>query len=454
MIEQSRYHLSENDIPRQWYNIQADLPVPLPPVFSPVTLKPVTLDDLSPIFPKSLIGQEISLERYIDIPPEVLEILGMWRPTPLVRAHRLERALGTPAKIFFKNESVSPVGSHKPNTAVAQAFYNKIEGTQRLATETGAGQWGAALAMACKAFEMACKIYMVRVSYDSKPYRRSLMRMFGADVVASPSMDTASGRAILAENPNYPGALGIAISEAVDDVLTTGNSKYSLGSVLNHVLLHQTVIGQEAIKQLDMAGEEADVVIGCVGGGSNFGGIALPFMRMNLKEGGKIRCIGVEPSACPTMTKGSYAFDYGDTAKMAPVLKMKTLGHDFMPPSIHAGGLRYHGMSPILSALYEQNLIEACAYGQKQVFEAATLFAQTEGIVPAPESAHAIRAAIDEANDATAKGDHRVIVFCLSGHGFLDLGAYDKYMDGELEDYDYPEELITEALERLPQVAE
>jgi tryptophan synthase beta chain len=453
MTDQTKYHLHENDMPTKWYNIQADLPQPLPPVLNPMTLQPVTPADLAVIFPMGLIAQEVSQERYIDIPQPVQDILRLWRPTPLIRAKRLEQALGTPAKIYFKYEGVSPVGSHKPNTAVAQAYYNKIEGTKRIATETGAGQWGAALALACNFFDIECKVYMVKVSYDSKPYRRTLMRMYGASVVASPSMDTAAGRGILAKDPNSPGSLGIAISEAVEDVVTHTTSKYALGSVLNHVLMHQTIIGEEAIMQLDMAGDTADVVIGCVGGGSNFGGIALPFLRQNLKEGGKARLVAVEPRACPSMTKGVYAFDYGDTAKMAPVVKMDTLGHDFVPPSIHAGGLRYHGMSPLLSALHQQGLITPIAYPQLPVFQAAALFAKTESIIPAPESAHAIRAAIDEALDAKVKGDHRVIVFCLSGNGFLDLGAYDTYMDGKLEDYAYPDGKIHEALESLPQVA-
>ncbi|MCE5258665.1 MAG: TrpB-like pyridoxal phosphate-dependent enzyme [Chloroflexi bacterium] len=452
MAEKFKFLLNDSDMPKLWYNIQADLPQPLPPTLNPITLKPATPDDLSPIFPMGLIMQEVSQERYIDIPQEVQDILRLWRPTPLIRAVRLEKALGTPAKIFYKYEGVSPVGSHKPNTAVAQVFYNKIEGTKRIATETGAGQWGSALAMACNFFDIECKVYMVKVSYQGKPYRRSLMRMFGANVVASPSMDTNAGREILAKDPNNPGSLGIAISEAVEDVVTHTTSKYSLGSVLNHVLMHQTVIGQEAIKQLDLAGVSADVVIGCVGGGSNFGGIALPFLRQNLKEGAKTRFVAVEPLACPSMTKGLYAFDYGDTAKMAPVVKMDTLGHGFVPPSIHAGGLRYHGMSPLLSALHRQGLISPVAYAQMPVFDAAKLFTQTEGIIPAPESAHAIRAAIDEALDAKEKGDSRNIVFCLSGNGFLDLGAYDLYMDGKLEDYVYPESKIHEALEFLPQV--
>lgn len=451
-MTENRILLSENDIPTRWYNVQADLKEPLPPTLHPATLQPVTPADLEPLFPMDLILQEVSQERYIDIPAEVLDILKLWRPTPLIRAARLERALGTPAKIFYKYEGTSPTGSHKPNTAVAQAYYNKIAGVRRLTTETGAGQWGAALAMACNFFDMECRIFMVRVSYDQKPYRRSLMRLFGASVTASPSPETESGRALLAEDPDSRGSLGMAISEAVEIAAQNPDVKYSLGSVLNHVLMHQTVIGEETIKQLDLVGEEADVVIGCVGGGSNYGGLALPFLRQNLTDGAKTRFIAVEPLACPTMTKGAYAFDYGDTAKMAPVVKMDTLGHNFVPPGIHAGGLRYHGMAPILSALHRQGLISAIAYPQVSVFDAAALFTRSEGVPPAPESAHAIKAAIDEALDAKAKGEERVIVFGLSGHGYLDLGAYDSYLAGQLEDYAYPEEKIQQALKSLPQV--
>ena len=449
---QTQFLLSQNDVPTQWYNVQADLPEPLPPTLHPVTLKPVGPSDLEPIFPMDLILQEVSQERYIDIPHEVREILQLWRPTPLYRAVRLEQALGTPAKIFYKYEGTSPTGSHKPNTSVAQAFYNKIAGVKRLTTETGAGQWGSALAMACNFFVLECKIYMVKVSYQQKPYRRSVMRLFGADVVPSPSDETESGRAILAKDPNSSGSLGIAISEAVEVALKNADTKYSLGSVLNHVLMHQTVIGEEAIKQMDLAGAYPDVVIGCVGGGSNFGGLALPFLRQNLREGAKTRFVAVEPMACPSMTRGVYAFDYGDTAKMAPVVKMDTLGHDFVPPAIHAGGLRYHGVAPLLALLHRLGYIEPRAYHQVPVFDAAALFTRTEGIIPAPESAHAIRAAIDEALDAKEKGEERVILFNLSGHGFLDLGAYDAYLEGRLENYAYPEEMIHRALQSLPQV--
>lgn len=449
---QTQFLLSQNDVPKQWYNVQADLPEPLPPTLHPVTLQPVGPSDLEPIFPLDLILQEVSQERYIDIPQEVREILQLWRPTPLYRAVRLEQALGTPAKIFYKYEGTSPTGSHKPNTSVAQAYYNKIAGVKRLTTETGAGQWGSALAMACNFFGLECKIYMVKVSYQQKPYRRSVMRLFGANVVPSPSEETESGRAILAKDPNSTGSLGIAISEAVEVALKNADTKYSLGSVLNHVLMHQTVIGEEAIKQLDMAGVYPDVVIGCVGGGSNFGGLALPFLRQNLREGAKTRFVAVEPMACPSMTRGVYAFDYGDTAKMAPVVKMDTLGHDFVPPAIHAGGLRYHGVAPLLALLHRLGYIEPRAYHQVPVFDAAALFTRTEGIIPAPESAHAVRAAIDEALDAKEKGEERVILFNLSGHGFLDLGAYDAYLEGRLENYAYPEEMIQRALQNLPKV--
>ena len=450
---ETKFLLSENDMPTRWYNVQADLPEPLPPTLHPVTLQPIGPADLNAIFPMDLILQEVSQERYIDIPQEVQDILRLWRPTPLARAVRLEKALGTPAKIFYKYEGTSPVGSHKPNTAVPQAFYNRIAGIRKLCTETGAGQWGSALAMACNFFDMECKVYMVKVSYEQKPYRRSVMRLFGATVTPSPSTETDAGRAILAKDPNSTGSLGIAISEAVEVALKNKDVNYSLGSVLNHVLMHQTIIGQETIMQLDKAGVEADVVIGCVGGGSNFGGLALPFLRQNLKEGGKARLVAVEPAACPSMTKGVYAYDYGDTAMMAPVVKMDTLGHDFVPPGIHAGGLRYHGMSPLLSFLHRKGLVTPIAYDQVPVFDAAALFTRAEGIIPAPESAHAIRAAIDEALDAKAKGEERVIVFGLSGHGFLDLGAYDAYVAGQLTNFAYPYEKICESLEKLPQVS-
>ena len=450
--EQYKYLLNDTDIPKHWYNINADLPMPPAPVLNPQTLEPVTPEFLNVLFPMSLIQQEISTDRYIDIPEEVREIYKLWRPTPLIRARRLEKYLDTPAHIYFKNEGASISGSHKCNTAVAQAYFNKLDGTKALTTETGAGQWGSALAMAAKFFDMDLEVYMVRVSYDQKPYRRIIMQTYGAEVYASPTDRTDYGRKLLAEDPNSPGSLGIAISEAVEvAVKSEGRKKYSLGSVLNHVLLHQSVIGQEALKQMDLAGEYPDVVIGCVGGGSNFGGIAFPFLQQNLTGGKKTRLLAVEPEATPTLTKGIYAFDYGDTAKMAPVVKMYTLGHDFVPAPIHAGGLRYHGMSPQICALYDAGYIEAIAVPQMPTFEAAGVFAQTEGIIPAPESAHAIRAAMDEALDAKEKGEKRVIIFNLSGHGLLDLAAYDAYNQGLLKDDTY-EISKEDILQRLPEV--
>lgn len=453
MNQQTRFLLGETDIPRFWYNINADSPVPPQPVLHPVTLEPVTPDFLSALFPMELILQEISSERFIEIPEPVREIYKLWRPTPLIRALRLERALNTPAHIYYKYEGVSPSGSHKSNTAVAQAFYNKAAGTRALTTETGAGQWGSALSMACQFFELDLEVYMVKVSYNQKPYRRFLMETYGAQVFASPTDRTQAGLAILSTDPNHPGSLGIAISEAVEVAATSsGKKKYSLGSVLNHVLLHQTVIGEEALKQMDMAGEYPDVVIGCVGGGSNFSGLAFPFLRENLRDGKNTRLVAVEPAAAPSLTRGLYTFDYGDTARMAPIVKMYTLGHDFTPPAIHAGGLRYHGMAPTLSALYNAGHIQAVAVKQLPTFEAAVLFARTEGILPAPESAHAIRVAIDEALDAKAKGEKRIILFNLSGHGHFDLSAYNAYLSGTLEDFDYPEEAIANISEHLPKV--
>jgi tryptophan synthase beta chain len=453
MSERTRFLLNETDIPKFWYNINADNPVPPTPVLNPQTLEPVTPEFLSVLFPMELILQEISTERYIEIPSEVREIYKLWRPTPLIRARRLEKALDTTAHIYFKHEGVSPVGSHKPNTAVAQAFFNKVGGTKALTTETGAGQWGSALAMACKFFNMNLEVYMVKVSYHQKPYRRYLMETYGAKVFASPTTHTDYGKSILENDPESPGSLGIAISEAVEiAVKSQGSKKYSLGSVLNHVLLHQSVIGQEALKQMDMAGEYPDVVIGCVGGGSNFGGIAYPFLHQNLTNGKQTRLLAVEPKATPSLTKGIYAFDYGDTAKMAPIVKMYTLGHDFVPPPIHAGGLRYHGMAPSICALYDAGYIQAIAVPQLSTFEAAVLFAQTEGVLPAPESAHAIRAAIDEALDAKIKGESRVILFNLSGHGDYDMSAYQAYLSGKLEDYEYPTEAIKTSLAHLPKV--
>jgi tryptophan synthase beta chain len=450
--DQVKYLLNETDIPKHWYNINADMPVPQAPVLNPQTLEPVTPEFLNVLFPMSLIQQEISTDRYIDIPAEVREIYKLWRPTPLIRARRLEKYLDTPAHIYFKNEGDSISGSHKCNTAVAQAFFNKADGTKALTTETGAGQWGSALSMACNFFEMDLEVYMVKVSYQQKPYRRIIMQSYGAEVYASPTDRTDYGRGVLAQTPDSPGSLGMAISEAVEVAAkSAGQKKYSLGSVLNHVLLHQSVIGQEALKQMDLAGEYPDVVIGCVGGGSNFGGIAFPFLHENLTGGKKTRLLAVEPEATPTLTKGIYAFDYGDTAKMAPVVKMYTLGHDFVPAPIHAGGLRYHGMSPQICALYDAGYIDAIAVPQIPTFKAAITFAKTEGIIPAPESAHAIRAAMDEALDAKAKGEQRVILFNLSGHGLLDLSAYDAYHQGKLQDDDY-EISKADIAQRLPEV--
>ena len=453
MSDQTRFTLNETDLPKQWYNILADSPVPPQPVLHPGTKEPVTPDFLSVLFPMEIILQEISSERFIDIPEEVRDIYKLYRPTPLMRARRLEKMLGTPAHIYFKNESVSPVGSHKPNTAIPQAFYNKAAGTKAMTTETGAGQWGTSLAMACNIFGMQLEVYMVKVSYNQKPYRRIFMETYGAQVFASPTDRTEFGRSLLAEDPQNNGSLGIAISEAVEVAARSGGAKkYSLGSVLNHVLMHQTVIGEEALKQMDLAGEYPDVVIGCVGGGSNFAGIAYPFLRQNLKDGQRARLVAVEPTATPSLTKGVYAFDFGDTAMMAPIVKMHTLGHTFMPAGIHAGGLRYHGMAPSLSALYDAGYIQAVAVPQVGTFEAAVMFTKSEGILPAPESAHAIRVAIDEALDAKAKGEKRVILFNLSGHGHFDMMAYQQYLAGGLVDYEYPAEAVAEAMQHLPQV--
>jgi tryptophan synthase beta chain len=454
MSDQIRFMLNETDLPKNWYNVMADSPVPPTPVLNPMTKEPITPEFLSVLFPMEIIKQEVSTERFIQIPEEVREIYKLYRPTPLVRARRLEKALGTPAHIYFKNESVSPVGSHKPNTAIPQAFYNKAAGTKAMTTETGAGQWGTALAMACNFFGLDLEVYMVKVSYVQKPYRRIYMQTFGAQVFASPSDRTEYGRTLLAKDPDNNGSLGIAISEAVEIAATSGGAKkYSLGSVLNHVLMHQTVIGEEALKQMDLAGEYPDVVIGCVGGGSNFGGIAYPFLRQNLKDGQRTRLLAVEPTATPSLTKGTYTFDYGDSAQMAPIVKMHTLGHTFMPAGIHAGGLRYHGMAPSLSALYNAGYIQAVAVPQIGTFDAAVQFTKAEGIIPAPESAHAIRVAIDEALDAKAKGEKRVILFNLSGHGHFDMTAYQSYLAGELEDFEYPAHAIEAAMKDLPKVA-
>lgn len=450
----TRFILGEADLPKFYYNVMADSPVPPTPVLNPQTLEPVTPDFLSVLFPMDLILQEVSMERYIEIPEEVREVYKLYRPTPLLRARRLEKALGTPAHIYYKHEGLSPTGSHKPNTAIAQAYYNKISGTKALTTETGAGQWGAALSLACSLFDMDLEVYMVKVSYEQKPYRRNMMEIYGAPVYSSPSDRTNFGRSTLASDPETTGSLGMAISEAVEVAAVSGGTKkYSLGSVLNHVLLHQTVIGEEALKQMDMAGEYPDVVIGCVGGGSNFAGIAYPFLRMNLLEGKRTRLLAVEPTATPSLTKGVYTFDYGDTAAMAPIVKMHTLGHDFRPAPIHAGGLRYHGMAPSICALYDAGYIEAVAVHQLTTFDAAVQFARCEGIVPAPESAHAIRGAINEALDAKAKGEKRVILFNLSGNGDFDMPSYQAYFNGKLKDYEYPMEEIERSMASLPKVA-
>ena len=449
----TKFILGEADVPAQWYNIAADLKTAPPPPLHPGTHQPIGPADLAPLFPMELIKQEVSQERFIEIPDEVREVYKLWRPTPLYRAWRLERELDTPAHIYYKYEGASPVGSHKPNTAVAQAYYNKQEGTKRLTTETGAGQWGTALAMACNFFGLELKVYMVKVSYEQKPYRRSMMQVYGADVVASPSDGTQAGRGILAATPDNPGSLGIAISEAVEDAAGRDDTKYSLGSVLNHVLMHQTVIGQEALKQMEMAGEYPDVVIGCAGGGSNYAGMAFPFMREKLGGKKQTKFIAAEPEACPSLTKGEYRYDFGDTAGMTPLVKMYTLGHTFIPEGIHAGGLRYHGMANLICELYDQGLMEARAYHQNAVFEAAVQFARAEAIVPAPESAHAIRCAIDEALAAKQAGDKKVILFNLSGHGYFDMTAYDNYLAGKLQDFAYPAAKVAEAMKEVPVLA-
>jgi len=447
-----KYILPEDEIPKKWYNINSDLPKPMAPPCNPQNGKPFKPEELEIMFPRSIIEQEVSMQNYIDIPQELIDIYRMWRPTPLVRAQRLEQMLDTPAKIFFKNESVSPAGSHKPNTAVAQAYYNKKDGTGRLTTETGAGQWGCALCFAGSLIGIDVTVYMVRVSYDQKPYRKIMMRAYGGKVYASPSKMTEAGRAMLAEDPDCPGSLGLAISEAVEEAMKSGGeAKYSLGSVLNHVILHQTIVGLETKNQFEKIGLYPDVLIGCVGGGSNFGGFVFPFVPDKLK-GKNVRMIAVEPTSCPTLTKGEYTFDYGDTAKMAPIVQMYTLGHDFMPPSIHAGGLRYHGMAPQVSMLYNEGIIEAVAYPQNSCFEAAMMFAKAEGIIPAPETSHAIRCAIDEALKCKQTGEKKVIAFNFSGHGHFDMTAYEKFMDGELVDYEYPKEKIEESLKKLPKV--
>jgi tryptophan synthase beta chain len=458
MPDLHKFILDESKLPEAWYNINPDMPVDPAAtqwnaVLHPGTKEPVTPDFLAVLFPMPIIMQAISLERWIEIPEPVREIYRLWRPSPLYRALRLEKALDTPAHIYYKYEGVSPVGSHKPNTAVPQAFYAKEEGSTGFTTETGAGQWGSALAMACNFFGLECHVYMVRVSYGQKPYRRVIMETFGATVHASPSNLTQYGQKLLAENPEHPGSLGIAISEAVEAAATSGGKyKYSIGSVFPPVLLHQTVNGLEALQQFEMAGEYPDVVIGCIGGGSNFAGFAFPFLGEKFRNGRSVRVVAVEPMAAPSLTKGQYTFDFGDTAGMGPILKMHTLGHTFVPPGIHAGGLRYHGMAPHICALYDAGHIEAVAVHQQPTFEAAVQFAHAEGILPAPESAHAVRAAIDEALKCKQEGTRRVIAFNLSGHGHFDLGAYDQYLHGQLEDYEYPAEAVAAAMTDLPQV--
>ncbi len=450
---QTKVLLDEGEMPKRWYNIQADLPTPMEPDLHPATGKPVTPDDLRAIFPMELIRQEVSTERYIDIPEEVRDILTLWRPSPLYRAHRLEQHLKTPAKIYFKWEGVSPPGSHKPNTAIPQAYYNRQEGIERLATETGAGQWGSSLAFATGLFGMECTVYMVRASYEQKPYRKIMMQTYGAECLPSPTMQTNAGRAVLERDPDTPGSLGIAISEAVEDAATHENTNYALGSVLNHVCLHQTIIGQEAQAQLAMEDAYPDVVIASVGGGSNFAGLSFPFAgdKMTGKHP-ETELIAVEPAACPTLTKGLYAYDFGDVAGLTPLLKMFTLGHDFVPPAIHAGGLRYHGASPLVSRLVQDGVARATSYHQNEVFAAAVLFARTEGIIVAPEAAHAVKAVVDEALRCRETGEEKVILFNNSGHGNFDFSSYDAYFAGKLVDYEYPAELIKESLGRLPVV--
>jgi tryptophan synthase beta chain len=451
--QRHKYLLDENALPTQWYNIQADLHTPLPAVLHPGTGQPIGPQDLAPLFPMELIKQEVSQERWLDIPEEVRQVLRLWRPTPLFRARRLEQALDTPAHIYYKYEGVSPVGSHKPNTSVPQAYYNKIEGVKRLATETGAGQWGSALAMACAFFGLQCRVYMVRVSYDQKPYRRALMETYGATCIPSPSTETAAGRAILEQDPQTTGSLGIAISEAVEVAAQHEDTKYSLGSVLNHVLMHQTVIGQEALQQMALAGDYPDVVVGCTGGGSNFAGIAFPFLGRVLRGETNTRVVAVEPAACPSLTKGQYTYDFGDTGHLTPLVKMHTLGSTFIPPGIHAGGLRYHGMAPLVSHLLAHNNIEAIATPQLETFAAGVQFARAEGIVPAPEANHAVAGAIREALRCKVEGVRRVILFNLCGHGHFDMQAYTDYFAGKLQDYEYPAAMVDAALRQLPKVA-
>jgi len=445
--------LSDRDLPKEWYNIVADMPNAPAPALHPGTKQPLGPQDLAPLFAMELIKQEVSRERFIPIPEEISDVLKLWRPSPLYRAIGLEKALDTPAHIYYKYEGGSPAGSHKPNTAIPQAYYNKKEGIKRIATETGAGQWGSSLAMAGAFFGIEVKVYMVKVSYDQKPYRRLMMEAWGGKVIASPSTETKAGRAVLEQDPDSPGSLGIAISEAVEDAMMRDDTHYSLGSVLNHVCLHQSIIGLEAKKQMELFGEMPDVVIGCHGGGSNFAGIAFPFLGDRLTGKSKVRCLAIEPSSCPTLTKGQYAFDFGDEAGLAPIAKMYTLGHDFVPPGIHAGGLRYHGAAPLVSQLLHEKHMEAKAVPQVPCFEAAVQFARTEGIIPAPESSHAIRGAIDEALEAKQAGQKRVILFNLSGHGHFDMTSYEKYFQGKLVDFIYPEKEIAASLTKLPKTA-
>ncbi len=452
MNESVKILLDEREMPAAWYNLAADLPKAPPPVLHPGTLAPIGPADLAPLFPRAIIEQEVSTERYIPIPDEVRDIYRQWRPAPLYRARRLEKALGTPARIYYKYEGVRPSGSHKPNTAVAQAYYNKMEGIRRITTETGAGQWGSSLAFAGSLFGIEVKVYMVKVSYHQKPYRRALMETYGAQCVASPSAETAAGRAILERDPDCRGSLGIAISEAVEEAAGREDTKYALGSVLNHVLMHQTIIGEEAILQLEKAGDSPDVIVGCTGGGSNFAGIAFPFLGRKLRGGKDVRVVAVEPAACPSLTRGKYAYDFGDTARLTPLVRMHTLGAAFVPPGFHAGGLRYHGMAPLVSHAKELGLLEARAYTQNAVFEAGVLFARAEGILPAPEANHAVKGAIDEALSAKEEGKERVILFNLCGHGHFDMAAYTDYFSGKLVDQAYDEGELAMALAGLPSV--
>ena len=449
-MEQTKFLLDEKALPESWLNLAPDLPFALEPPLDPATREPVGPEAFAPIFPQEIIRQEVTGESHVPIPDEVREIYSLWRPTPLFRAQRLEKLLDTPAHIYYKYEGVSPAGSHKPNTAVPQAYYNREEGVRRLTTETGAGQWGSSVAFACGVMGLDCTVYMVRVSYDQKPYRRIMMQTYGAEVHASPTDLTQAGRNILEVTPDSPGSLGIAISEAIEDAAKNDDAKYSLGSVLNHVLLHQTVIGQEAIRQMDLAGEYPDIVVGCAGGGSNFGGIAFPFLRENLVNGRGTRFVAVEPASCPTLTRGRFVYDFGDTAGTTPMMKMYTLGHSFVPAGIHAGGLRYHGESPILSALVHEGLVEARAYTQNPTFEAGVLFARTEGIVPAPEVNHAIKATMDLALEAREAGEEKIILFNLCGHGHFDLAAYEQHLAGELVDIEHSDEEIEQAVAAIP----